>query len=176
VQPSPSLDDLGALVRQRRESLRLGRRKAAATAAMSPQTWNNVEDGKNANRLTYAGVESALRWPSGSITAYLERGEAPESLPEPQTPDEGEHGPPIGLASYDRILEELRHRHATMRDELARVLAQAYAPSPTLDDQRPHLAEAEAVDTAESVQARGGIPGLPLNEGGSGDAAQGGQA
>lgn len=63
---------LGRLVKQRRESLGIYTVSEAATrAGISRETWTNVEKGEPVKPVTYRKVEDALQWEHGSCGAIL---------------------------------------------------------------------------------------------------------
>lgn len=74
---------LGRAVKRAREALRLSIDGAAEAARMSPVTWSNVEQGKRVRDLTYAGIERALGWTSGSVDSILDGGAEVPSRPQP---------------------------------------------------------------------------------------------
>lgn len=76
-----ALKRLGELVASRRVELRLERRPAARAAGISNTTWMQVEDGNGARDVTYAAIESVLRWEPGSCKAVLDGGK-PKIIPE----------------------------------------------------------------------------------------------
>lgn len=72
-----TLDELGTLVRERREALRLTVAECVSRATkLSDTTWNNIESGRPARRKSYLGVCTALDWSDDSIDRIL-RGDDP---------------------------------------------------------------------------------------------------
>lgn len=114
---------------------------------MSPVTWQRVEEGEKVQTLSYSGIETALGWARGSIRRYLDGGPPPVPDDEPAT----SHAPTILEASHEQLLDELRRRHESLRAELERRLY-------------PVLSSTQDAETAESVRARGSMPGLPMGE------------
>jgi transcriptional regulator with XRE-family HTH domain len=78
------LAELGKLVRNAREGLRLSVDTAADRSEMSPVTWGRVEKGLTVRTLTYAGIEPIFGWERGSIAGFLAGG------PSPVVEDEGQ--------------------------------------------------------------------------------------
>ena len=70
-----ALQRLGTLVASRRAELRLERRPAARLANISNTTWQKVENGESVRDVTYAAIESVLRWEHGSCATVLAGGE-----------------------------------------------------------------------------------------------------
>lgn len=71
----PDLDRLAKYVKQRRLE-RFSSRKAAADAAgISKDTWFRVEAGREVRETSYAGVDRALGWVTGSCVTISEGGE-----------------------------------------------------------------------------------------------------
>lgn len=94
---------LGSLVQRRRLALGLSKDAAAAKAGMSPITWTRIEEDLSVRRLSVAGVERVLGWPTGSAVEYL-TGDLAQILPVgPSAQDAGyvaDRGPdPLPLAS-----------------------------------------------------------------------------
>lgn len=83
---------LGETVLERRQDLRLSKEEAARRGGMSVKTWTAVETGEKVRDTTYAGVEDALEWKRGSISAVLDGGDAiPLEPPAEEAPIEVEH-------------------------------------------------------------------------------------
>lgn len=163
--PRPSLGDLGQLVYDARRARGWGRRVASQQpgAPKSPITWEKVETGKDVDELSFTKIELALGWAAGSMQAYLDGGPEPAPAPQPTEPRDADELPPrLNQATFDELTAEMRRRHEALRAELGRRLA-------------PVLAEQE---TAESVRARGMIPGRRIRDddaGSSADDAAGGR-
>jgi hypothetical protein len=68
---------LAEAVAERRVELRLTKEAAARLVSMSPITWKRVEDGQPVRELSYAGIETALKWPAGKVRQVL-AGDAPD--------------------------------------------------------------------------------------------------
>ncbi len=69
---SPDLERLAALVHKRRTELRLGIEPAAKLGGISKDTWKRVEGGQKVWDRSYAGIEAALDWASGSCMRILD--------------------------------------------------------------------------------------------------------
>lgn len=85
------LDRLGEQVKAHRLELYPSRLAAAQAAGMSKDTWQNVEEGGEAQDKTYRKIEKALGWAAGSWLVVADGGspvlvsDAPsDSTPEPQ--------------------------------------------------------------------------------------------
>lgn len=85
------LDRLGEQVKAHRLELYPSRLAAAQAAGMSKDTWQNVEEGGEAQDMTYRKIEKALGWAAGSWLVVADGGspvlvsDAPsDSAPEPQ--------------------------------------------------------------------------------------------
>jgi transcriptional regulator with XRE-family HTH domain len=95
---------LGETVLDRRQDLRLSKEEAARRGGMSVKTWTAVEDGKPVRPTTYTGVEDALQWKRGSVSAVLDGGDA--------TPLETEaEDEPIEVEYAARVLELVRAQY-----------------------------------------------------------------
>jgi transcriptional regulator with XRE-family HTH domain len=101
-------DLLARRVRARRVELGLSVRAAAQAAEMDRNTWSYLEDGtKKTAEFKYAGIERALQWEPGSVTAVLEGGE-PTPITAPVETDDDEE---IELVRGDKKLTpEMRER------------------------------------------------------------------
>ncbi|MFF3643437.1 helix-turn-helix domain-containing protein [Streptomyces sp. NPDC002564] len=66
---------LAARVRAHRQELYPSRLAAATAAGISKDTWQRVEEGEPVRGTTYAKVDSALQWATGSSVAVTEGGE-----------------------------------------------------------------------------------------------------
>lgn len=95
---------LGETVLERRQDLRLSKEEAARRGGMSVKTWTSVENGKEVRPTTYVGVEDALAWKRGSVSAVLDGGDATPM--EPVTEDE-----PIEVEHAARVLELVRAQY-----------------------------------------------------------------
>lgn len=122
------LAELGQLVRRARVSMGMSADAAAARVGMSPVTWGRVEGGHRVRGLTYAGVERALAWQSGSIEGFLRGGDEPRGEPKARDLDdlaedinlvldepdltEAEKGEIVGIlrAEWEREQAETRRR------------------------------------------------------------------
>lgn len=95
---------LGETVLDRRQDLRLSKEEAARRGGMSVKTWTAVEDGKPVRTTTYVGVEDALEWKRGSVSAVLDGGDATPL--EPSADAE-----PIEVEYAARVLELVRAQY-----------------------------------------------------------------
>lgn len=95
---------LGETVLDRRHDLRLSKEEAARRGGMSVKTWTAVETGKEVRATTYVGVEDALEWKRGSVSAILDGGD-PTPL-EPPVEDE-----PAEVEYAVRVLELVRAQY-----------------------------------------------------------------
>lgn len=68
---TPDLERLATLVQKRRTELRLGIEPAAKLGGISKDTWKRVEAGQKVWDRSYAGVDTALQWASGSCLRVL---------------------------------------------------------------------------------------------------------
>ncbi|MCX4605451.1 helix-turn-helix domain-containing protein [Streptomyces anulatus] len=68
---------LAAKVRERRLELRVGVAAAAADAGMSKDTWRRVEEGAQVRETSYAKIDAALGWASGSCMGVLDGAASP---------------------------------------------------------------------------------------------------
>lgn len=76
------LERLATKVRERRLELRIGIAAAATSAGMSKDTWRRVEEGARVRETSYAKIDSALGWASGSCQGVLDgAGEPIETQP-----------------------------------------------------------------------------------------------
>ncbi|WP_146755545.1 transcriptional regulator [Micromonospora saelicesensis] len=100
-------DLLARKVRARRVELGLSVRAAAQAAEMDRNTWSYLEDGsKKTAEFKYAGIERALQWEPGSVTAILD-GRDPTPVTAPSEADDEE----IELVRGDKKLTpEMRDR------------------------------------------------------------------
>lgn len=96
-----ALTKLADEVRARREWLRLTIEEAAEAGGISANTWGRVEKGENVRGLTYAGVDTGVRWVPGSCRAIL-NGQPATPLTEPAVVVDL---PPI-IARLGRILSD----------------------------------------------------------------------
>lgn len=69
---SPDLERLATLVQKRRTELRLGVEPAAKLGGISKDTWKRVEAGQRVWDRSYAGIDTALQWASGSCLRILD--------------------------------------------------------------------------------------------------------
>jgi DNA-binding XRE family transcriptional regulator len=72
---TPDLDRLAKYVKAHRLELFASRKAAADVAGISKDTWQKVEEGAEVREVTYAKVERALGWATGSCIAIAEGGE-----------------------------------------------------------------------------------------------------
>jgi len=72
---TPALERLGQLVQARRAELKLGVEPAAKLAGISKDTWKRVEAGLKVWDRSFAGIETALQWASGSCRIILDGGD-----------------------------------------------------------------------------------------------------
>lgn len=68
---TPDLERLATLVKRRRTELRLGTEPAAKLGGISKDTWKRVEAGQKVWDRSYAGIDTALQWASGSCLRVL---------------------------------------------------------------------------------------------------------
>lgn len=68
---SPDLERLATLVQKRRTELRLGIEPAAKLGGISKDTWKRVEAGQKVWDRSYAGIDAALQWATGSCLRVL---------------------------------------------------------------------------------------------------------
>ncbi|MDR3079476.1 MAG: hypothetical protein LBV60_00855 [Streptomyces sp.] len=68
---TPDLERLAALVQRRRTELRLGIEPAAKQGGISKDTWKRVEAGQKVWDRSYAGIDTALQWATGSCLRVL---------------------------------------------------------------------------------------------------------
>ncbi|MFG3510194.1 hypothetical protein ACGF5F_32380 [Streptomyces sp. NPDC047821] len=68
----PQRQLLGALVKQRRTSLHLGKDEAAKACGVAPMTYRAVEEGRNVRDTTYAKIEARFGFTPGSCQAVLD--------------------------------------------------------------------------------------------------------
>ncbi|MEV0726050.1 helix-turn-helix transcriptional regulator [Micromonospora purpureochromogenes] len=81
-------DLLAQKVRARRVELGLSVRAAAQAAEMDRNTWSYLEDGsRKTAEFKYAGIERALRWEPGSVSAILE-GREPTPISGPKAAED----------------------------------------------------------------------------------------
>ena len=84
---TPTLGRLGQLVQARRTELKLGVEPAAKLAGISKDTWKRVEAGLKVWDRSFAGIETALQWASGSCRLVLEGGDPVINVPAEESPD-----------------------------------------------------------------------------------------
>lgn len=97
------LEYLAEVVGARRRELRLSKEEAARRGSMSVKTWTSVEEGRPVRDTTHVGVEEALEWERGSVSAVLDGGD-PILLP----PKEGE---PVEVEYAVKVLEMVRQQY-----------------------------------------------------------------
>lgn len=68
--PSPE-ERLADLVRRRRDELSMPLRSMSEAAGVSINTWRRLEAGETIRSSSYAKIERALSWASGSVMAIL---------------------------------------------------------------------------------------------------------
>jgi hypothetical protein len=83
---TPALDRLAALVQKRRTELRLGIEPAAKVGGISKDTWKRVEAGQKVWDRSYAGIDEALQWATGSCLRILAGDDPIVSEPIPDVP------------------------------------------------------------------------------------------
>lgn len=100
-------DVLAKRVRARRQELGLSVRAAAQAADMDRNTWSYLEDGsRRTSEFKYAGIERALQWEPGSVTAILDGRE-----PTPAAAGNAEHDEEIELVRTDpKLSDDMRER------------------------------------------------------------------
>lgn len=64
--------DVGELVKQRRQALRLSLRDVAPIADVSVSTWHGLENGKRVAEQSRVKIAQALRWPDDAIDRLLD--------------------------------------------------------------------------------------------------------
>jgi DNA-binding XRE family transcriptional regulator len=69
------LDRLAKHVKAHRLAQYTSRDEAASTAGVTRNTWKRVEEGETVRESTYARIEKALGWATGSCIAIAEGGE-----------------------------------------------------------------------------------------------------
>lgn len=84
---SPAHEHLAALVQKRRTELRLGVEPAAKLGGISKDTWKRVEAGLKVWDRSYAGIDTALQWATGSCQRILNGGEPLPVEPASEAPD-----------------------------------------------------------------------------------------
>ncbi|MGW1071505.1 hypothetical protein [Streptomyces sp. NPDC002537] len=99
----PALDQLAALITQRRLQLGLNKIDVARAANLTITTYSRLEDGKSVRDATYGKVEPVLGWASGSCLAVL-GGALPASI-EPLTAA-GAYLSPIAPGDLARDVEQ----------------------------------------------------------------------
>lgn len=73
---SGTVEDLGRLVRERREELELTQQEAATRADISMTTWRSIEKGRESDPrgLTLTAMARALEWPPTALRHFLAHG------------------------------------------------------------------------------------------------------
>lgn len=143
---SPSTGRLPQQMRLRRAELGLSVRRSAKLARVDRESWRMWEAGRYAPRLaSHGGIERALQWRPGSVSALLGGGEATpvELPPEPDYRDaerDETYTDPVECGLWD-----LRHRMAMLYvtaygEERARELGEADARK-HIDDWRADQAK-----------------------------------
>lgn len=107
---------LGEVVESRRLQLRLSKEEAARRSGLSVKTWTSVEAGREVRKTTYVGVEAAMEWERGSVSAVLDGGD-PVALP----PVPEEEAPEVDVAAA--VLELVRKQYGedVYRAAIARI-------------------------------------------------------
>lgn len=95
---------LGALVRQRRAALDLGKDEAARKCGIAPMTYRAIEDGRRARDTTYAKVEKTFDFVAGSCRAVLDGSDSIKLL----DGTELIHGAQIGRPSLEELADEVK--------------------------------------------------------------------
>ncbi|MGW5616200.1 hypothetical protein [Streptomyces sp. NPDC003877] len=95
------LDRLAKYVKAHRMELFTSRKAAADTAGISKDTWQRVEEGAYVREVTYAKIDRALGWATGSCIAIAEGGE-------PALIDQAAGRTPTAPAQRPLTAEELR--------------------------------------------------------------------
>ncbi|KIF02243.1 hypothetical protein PL81_31250 [Streptomyces sp. RSD-27] len=72
---TPDLDRLAKVVKTRRLELYPSRLAAAQAADISKDTWRKVEEGEPVREVSYARIDSALSWATGTCVHISEGGE-----------------------------------------------------------------------------------------------------
>ena len=75
ANPTHDYARLAKLARARRLELGLAITAVAEAAGISKDTYRRIEEGRDVRDISYARIEPALRWASGSCRAVLEGGE-----------------------------------------------------------------------------------------------------
>jgi transcriptional regulator with XRE-family HTH domain len=121
--PLPDRRQLAERVHRRRLELDLSINAAARLGSMSPITWSRVESGKSVRELTYAGVDRALNWETGTAERLLRGGDPAVSHDErPATPS----GPPVRYPD-DPVLQHLWNTpDDALSDDQRHALVQLY--------------------------------------------------
>lgn len=114
-QPMVYRRRLGELVKKRRIELSLSVRAAAKVAGIDRATWTGLEEGTKVTQdRHYAGIERALRWPTGYI-ASVASGVHPDARDPgaPELRDDNERK----IWSMDLVDEDLRLDYIRMYRE-----------------------------------------------------------
>lgn len=91
---TPDLERLAVLVQKRRTELRLGIEPAAKLGGISKDTWKRVEAGQKVWDRSYAGIDEALQWATGSCLRVLAGDDPIVSEPIPDAPGVKMHDVP----------------------------------------------------------------------------------
>lgn len=118
---------LGETVRERRRDLRLSKEEAARRGGMSVKTWTNVEEARPVRDTTYVGIEDALEWERGSVSAVLD-GSDPTPLPPVEVRE------PIEVEYAARVLELVRAQYG--EDVYRAAIAKLDQQNPSSDTSR----------------------------------------
>lgn len=95
------LEGLAKAVRAARLALHPSRLAAAQAAGISKDTWKRVEEGEEVREVSYAKIETALRWPIGTCADIA----AGAPTPTPTAPDDSAE---VTVRTADEVDEEVR--------------------------------------------------------------------
>jgi hypothetical protein len=98
------LEYLAEVVLERRRELRLSKEVAARRGGMSVKTWTSVEEGRPVRDTTYVGVETAMVWERGSVSAVLDGGDPTPLPPQPEAE-------PVEVDYAARMLDVIRSQY-----------------------------------------------------------------
>lgn len=111
--------DVGELVKQRRQALRLSLRDVAPIAAVSVSTWHGLENGKRIAEQSRVKIAQALRWPDDAIDRLLD-GADPADFEEQDEPSNWEAELVQTIRGLTEVVRELRAEVKMARELAAR--------------------------------------------------------
>ena len=107
-----SARDIGSIVRQRRNALRMSQRALALAAEVSPTTINHVEMGtRAAHPGTEVAIAQALDWPPDAFD-QIRSGVDPDDLPTIERPEMTL----VQVAQLQAVLDEVRALRRLVQD------------------------------------------------------------